>query len=40
MFAYVADEVEKSVIFHPVIIVDQFGRIGSIGIKIQEACQL
>ncbi|MPN51240.1 hypothetical protein SDC9_198882 [bioreactor metagenome] len=40
MLSYITDEIEKSVIFHPVIIIHQHSSVGNITLKIEEFCQL
>ncbi len=40
MLADVADKVQERIAFHPVVVVDQFGSIGSIRVEIKELRQL
>ncbi len=39
-FTYIADEVEESKVFHPVVIVDQYRCVGCIGIEIKKVGEL
>ena len=40
MFAHLACKIEEGKVFHPVVVVDQFGGIGCIGVKVEEMRQL
>ena len=40
VLADVAGEVEEGEVLHPVVVVDQFGRIGGVGAKVEEAGEL
>ena len=39
-FADVAREIKEGVVLHPVVVIDQLGSVGFIGIEIQEVLQL
>ena len=40
MFPDIADEIDEGVVFHPVVVVHQFGLVGGVGVKVQEAGEL
>jgi hypothetical protein len=40
VFADVADEVEETVVFHPVVVVDEFGGVGGVGVEVEEVGEL
>ncbi len=40
MLAYIANEVKEGEVFHPVVIVDHFGGIGSVAVEIQKLREL
>ena len=40
VLADVSDEVEEGVILHPVVVVDQLGGVGRVGVKVEELGQL
>ena len=39
-FAHVAGEIEEGIILHPIVVVDQFRRVGCIGMEVEETLQL
>ena len=40
MLADVADEIQETVVLHPIVVVDQFGAVRRIRVKIQKTAQL
>ena len=40
VFADVADEMQECVVFHPVIIVDEFGAVRLVAVEVEELCEL
>ncbi len=40
MLAHVADEFEEAEIFHPVVVVDEFGCVRRVAVEVEEFCKL